>query len=482
MKKRRSRNLFLRILIMAFLGAWMSMVCFTLPVANVYAAHRKTPSFTLPAYETIKLKNGMTVYLMEHHSVPLIYISAVFPTGALRDGGKPGLAYLTAEALFSGTKSYSKRQIEEKLEFLGANYYAYADLDTAGISMSFINTDQDQVFPILKEVIQNAAFGPLEFEKRKKRLLLELVQAKEQPSLVLGSYFKKFIFGKHGYGNPIYGTRAAVKKIRSTEAKAFYNAHYRPEGSALVIVGDFQIGPMKEKVLESFAGWRGKENSPLPQEQTPLPVFAKSRVLLVNKSDATETQFAFGGLGIPRNHHDYVAVQVVNAILGGRFTSWLNDALRVDAGLTYRASSYFDTFKTSGTFAISSFTRTESTAAALDLAHDVLYRLHIQGVDEETLSAAKKYLIGQFPPLYETPGSLASLLAAMFVYDFDASFVNNFQKNVEDVTVEKARGVIAEHFPKGNLQFVLIGKAVAIRDQVKKYGELSEKDIKSDGF
>jgi len=482
LKKRRLHNLFLGILIMSLLVTWMLAVFFIPPPGNVYAAQRETPSFALPAYEKIKLKNGLTVYLMEYHGVPLIYATAVFTAGAARDGGKSGLAYLTAEALFSGTKNHSKKQIEEKLEFLGANYYAYADLDTAGISMSFINTDQDKVLPLLKEVIQDAAFAPAEFEKRKKRLLLELVQAKEQPSLVLGPYYKKFIFGQHGYGNPLYGARTSVKKIRSIDARAFYEEHYRPEESALVLVGDFQTVEMKKKVQEYFSGWQGKGKEPPASAQTPLPFFAKPRILLVNKDDATETQFAFGGLGMPRSHPDYVAVQVVNTILGGRFTSWLNDALRIDASLTYGAGSYFDTFKTSGTFAINSFTRTESTIEAIDLARDVLSRLHTQGVDEGTLKDAKKYLIGQFPPLYETPGSLASLLAAMFIYDFDASYVNDFQKNVENVSVEKAKMVIAKHFPKENLQFVLIGKAAALRGQVIKYGELSEKDIESDGF
>lgn len=466
---------------MTALGAWVTVICLFLPPGSVNAAQRETTSFALPAYEKIKLKNGLTVYLMEHHGVPLIYVSAVFPAGAVNDDDKSGLAYLTAEALFSGTKNYRKKQIEENLEFLGANYYAYAGIETAAISMSFINTDQDKVFPILKEVIQEAVFDSAEFEKRKKRLLLELVQEKEQPSLVIDAYFNKFFFGTHGYGNPLYGTSTSVKKIKNTDARAFYNAHYQPETSALVIVGDFQTAHMKKKVQEYFETWRAKKKTP-PIERIPLPAFNKSRVLLVNKSDAAETRFAFGAPGIPRNHPDYVAVQVVNTIFGGRFTSWLNDALRVNAGLTYGAGSSFNTYKDSGTFAISSFTRTDTTAKAIDLALDVLNRLHIEGVNEETLTSARNYLIGQFPPLYETLGSLASLLAAMFVYGFDESFINDFQKNVENVTVEKTREIIAKHFPKDNLQFVLIGKALEIRDQVRKYGELSEKDIKSEGF
>jgi predicted Zn-dependent peptidase len=456
-------------------------VCLVALPAIVNASQQETSSFTMPAYEKIKLKNGLTVYMMEHHEVPLIYLTAVFPAGAAKDSEKSGLAYLTSEALFSGTKNYSKKQLEEDLDFLGADYSAYSDIEMAGISISFVNTDLDKIFPILKEVIQDAAFDSAEFEKRKNRLLLELVQEKEQPSLVIEAYFNKFIFGKNGYGNPVYGTRESVKKIRSTDAMAFYNAHYRPEESALVIVGDFQTSQMKEKVQESFEAWRSKERS-LTTKQKPLPAFEKSRILLVNKSDATETQFAFGALGIPRNHPDYVAVQVVNTILGGRFTSWLNDALRINAGLTYGAGSSFNTYKDSGTFAISSFTRTENTVKAVDLALDVLNRLHREGVDREELASAGNYLVSQFPFLYETPGSLASLLAAMFFYGFDESFVNDYRKNVESVTANKAGELIAKHFPQDNLQFVLIGKASEIRDKVRKYGEFSEKEIKGDGF
>ncbi|MFB3925706.1 MAG: M16 family metallopeptidase [Syntrophales bacterium] len=478
MRKSRVYDIGFMIAITILWGLWAAVACLA-PTGIATAGQRQTSFFKLSTYEKFKLKNGLTVYLMERHEVPLIYISAVFPAGAVRDAGKSGLAYLTAETLFSGTKSYSKKQIEEYLEFLGANYYAYADVETAGISMSFINTDQDRVFPLLKEVIQDASFDPGEFEKRKKRLLLELAQEKEQPSVVIGAYFNKFIFGEHGYGNPIYGTRASVKKIRSIDARAFYNAHYRPEESALVIVGDFQTSQMKKKVQELFEAWRSK-GLPAPPKQ--VPVFDKSRILLVNKSDATETQFALGALGIPRNHPDYVAVQVVNTIFGGRFTSRLNEALRINAGLTYGAYSTFNAYKDSGTFAISSFTRTESTVKAIDIALDVLKRFRAEGVDQEALTSAGSYLTGQFPLLYETPDSLASLLAAMFFYGFDESFVNDFQKNVESVTVEKAREIIAKHFPGDNLQFVLIGKAAAIRDQVRKYGELSEKEIKSDGF
>ncbi|OPY91571.1 MAG: Peptidase M16 inactive domain protein [Syntrophaceae bacterium PtaU1.Bin231] len=445
------------------------------------AAERESRDFRLPPHVTFRLENGLTVSLMEQHQVPLITAIALFPAGAARDAGMPGLAYLTAEALLFGTRTRTKAQIEDRLEFLGARYYAWADLETAGVFFSFMSADRDAVLPLMRDVIRDPAFDPAEFAKRKKRLLLELVQQKERPSAVVDAYFNRFLFGPHGYGNPVYGTRASVKNITRLDAKAFYDRHYRPEDSVLAIVGDFETEDMRRRIEGLFSSWRPR-GRPTVLEQPPLPRHDRSRVLLVNKDDATETQFAFGGFGIPRNHPDYIAVRVVNAVLGGRFTSMLNDALRVSEGLTYGASSTFNTYRDAGSFVISSFTSTENTFKAVDLALAVLERLHEQGVDEKTLESAKAYLVGQFPTSYETPGSLANLLAAMFFYGFDESDVNGFRQRVEGVDVQKAREIIARHFPRERLQFVLIGKAAALRGRAGRYGELTEKEIKADGF
>jgi len=438
-------------------------------------------NFRLPEYETFVMNNGLTVYLMEQHEVPLIYVSAVVPAGAVKDGEKYGLASLTADTLLFGTKTYTKNQMEEKLDFLGADYKTEADAEVTEISASFAKKDQDTVMPILKEIIADPIFDQKEFEKRKKRLLLQLERAKERPGAVIRFYYNKFLFGQHGYGNPIDGTRPSVSKITIEDIKNFYKTNYKPAESAIAIVGDFKIPEMKEKVNEWFNGWNARGSSK-PMEAKPLPSFSRSRVLLVNKEDATETRFFIGGLGIKRSNPDYVAIQVINTILGGRFTSWLNDELRVNAGLTYGAFSFFPAYKTSGTFIIGSFTRTPKTVEALDLALEVLGRLQKKEIDAKTLESAKNYIKGQYPPRYETAGALANLLTNMFIYGFDESFINDFQKNVDQITVEKAKEIVKKYFIKDNLQFVLIGKASEIRDKVKKYGEITEKEITAEGF
>ena len=204
--------------------------------------------------------------------------------------------------------------------------------------------------------------------------------------------------------------------------------------------------------------------------------------MLVNKDDARETTFLIGGKGITQNNPDFIPVTVVNTILGGRFTSWLNDALRVNSGLTYGAGSRFTTFRKSGTFAVSTFTKVSTTTEAIDLALHVLDSLQRTGIDEQALTSAKNYIKADFPPKYESASELANLLTDMFSLGFDESFINNFQKNVDGLTLAKTRQIIDQYFPKNNLQFVLIGKADTIRDKVKKYGTITEKEIKADGF
>ena len=205
-------------------------------------------------------------------------------------------------------------------------------------------------------------------------------------------------------------------------------------------------------------------------------------MLLVNKDDSSETTFMIGGKGVAWNNPDIVQIDIINTILGGRFTSWLNTELRINSGLTYGARSNFPHYKYNGTFYAYSFTGTENTVEAIDLALQVLDRLHKEGINQETLTSAKNYMKGQFPPDYETSGALADLLTTMFFYGLDDSYINDFEKNVDAMTVEKAKEIIAKYFPREDLQFVLIGKADEIRDMVSKYGKITEKSIEEDGY
>lgn len=438
-------------------------------------------TFKLPQYQKFTLKNGMVVYLMEQHEVPLINVSAVFDAGAVQDGNRYGLANMTADALLFGSAKYTKAEIDAKAEFVGASLSTPVGKDVAKLTTSFAVKDQDLLFDIIHDVITAPTFNQTEFDKYKTRALLQLTQQKESPRSVIGNYFNRLVYDTHPYATPVSGTPTTVSAISANDARQFYQQYYTADRAAIAIVGDFNTADMKKRITDLFGGWKTAKAT-APKLTTPTLSFDKPRVLLVNKDDARETTFLIGGKGITQNNPDFIPVTVVNTILGGRFTSWLNDALRVNSGLTYGASSRFGTYRNSGTFAVSTFTKNSSTIEAIDLALVVLDSLHRTGIDEKTLSSAKNYVKASFPPRYESMNELANLLTDMFSLGFDESFINNFQKNVDGLTVARTRQIIDAYFPKNNLQFILVGKASEIADKVKKYGTVTQKEIKADDF
>jgi predicted Zn-dependent peptidase len=333
----------------------------------------------------------------------------------------------------------------------------------------------------MKDVVVNPSFDAAEFEKLKTRTKASLELARQSPRSVVANYWNELMYANHVYSNPSSGLVSTVSAITADDVKKFHAQYYRPNGSVLAIVGDFKAADMKSKITKLFGEWKKEGAALVNPASAPVTMPASSTVLLVNKEDARETTFLIGSKGIARNNEDRVAIEVVNTVFGDRFTSWLNDELRVNSGLTYGARSRFDALKYGGTFYISSFTATKTTFQTIDKALEVMDKLQ-KGIDDKTLESARNYVVGQFPPGYETSGQLAQLLNDMFIYGYDASYINDFEKNVKQVTPAKAKEIIAKYFAKDKLQYLFIGKASEIREGAKKYGTLIEKDIKEDSY
>ncbi len=432
-------------------------------------------AFTIPEYETYTMDNGLQVYLMKQSEIPMINISLVVKSGAIHDGNAFGLANLTAEALQFGSTGLTKTEIENKLAILGANLSSDTSREITQLDISFLNKDEEVLLPLFTNIVLKPAFNQVEFDKFQKRLLAQLDQHRESPQNIIADAFARFYFADHPYGNPPWGDSKSVSDITLSAVKAFYRKHYTPANSALIIVGDINPKAWKKKIRKLYSKWQGEKTT---EKLIPLGTGPReSRVLLINKEDAIETTFMIGGKGISANHPDAVAVQVINTILGGRFTSWLNNELRVNSGLTYGARSHFNSYQYGGSFTISTFTKKSTTFDAIELTKKTYMRLWEKGIDEKTLNSAKTYVKGQFPPRYETSGQLSQLLAKMWALDLSDSFINDFEKNINSLDVAKANEIARKLFPDDNLQYVLVGKASDIKEQAKRYGKVTEVDI-----
>lgn len=466
---RRRARITLRLAVLAGL---MILVC---PVGRAQSLH-------LPPHEKVVLENGLTVLLMQKRGVPLVDVFALVKAGAAADpAGEEGLASVTAALLRKGTKARTAQQFAADFDFIGGTFEAEASADFTYISGEFMTKDSARGLELFSDALLHPTFPQAEADKVLAQSVDGVKAAKDDPQSVLGLYFDGYLFGTHPYGRPPEGNELSLKRIQRDEIVKFYEANYTPGNTILAVVGEFDAAEMRKQIEAMLGAWpaHAAESATIPA----APPVKGKRLLLVDKPDATQTYFAIGNVGTAVNDEDRVAIRVVNTVFGGRFTSELNEALRVESGYTYGAGSYFDSHKSPGAFEIRSFTKNETTVPAIDLALQVLEKLHKDGVTAEQLASAKSYIKGQYPPTIETSSQLARRIVFNEFYGLGDDEVNQLEARIDAVTPEIAKRTIEKHFPMDNLVFVLIGKASEIGPAVKKYaGKMDERAINDPGF
>jgi predicted Zn-dependent peptidase len=453
-------------------AGFLILTCPTAPAQSIH----------LPPHEKLVLKNGLTVLLMEKRGVPLINLFAIMKTGTAADpAGEEGLASVTAGLLRKGTKTRTAQQFAADFDYIGGSFDAGAGADFSNISAEFLTKDLDRGLELFCDAVLHPTFPQNEVEKILAQSLDGVKSEKDEPQSVLGLYYAGYLYGAHSYGRPSDGDEISLKRIQRDAIVKFYEANYAPGNTILGIAGEFDVVEMRKKLEEKLGSWPTRTVQGTAIAPT-LPEKGK-RLLLIDKPDASQTYFAIGNLGTAVNDPDRVAIRVVNTIFGGRFTSELNEALRVESGYTYGAGSFFDSHRAPGPFEIYSFTKNETTVPAIDLALQVLEKLHKNGVTQEQLASAKSYIKGQYPPTIETSSQLVRRIVLNEFYGLGDDEVNQLEARVDAVTPEIARQVIQKHFPLENLVFVLIGKASEIGPAVKKYAEkMDARPISEPGF
>jgi zinc protease len=446
------------------------------------AAAVSAQSIKIPPHEKIVLKNGLTVLLLEKHGVPIVSFAALVKSGSAADpAGQEGLAAQTAELLRKGTKKRSAQQFAADLDFIGGSFEAGAGADFTTISAEFLTKDLSKGLDLFSDALLQPTFPQEEVDKSLAQTLDAVKGSKDEPRQVLNIYYYAYLYGARGYGRPEDGDENSLKKINRDSITKFYSANYAPGNTVLAIAGEFNSAELRKQLESTFGVWPAKAVTPATIPA--IPASKGKRLLLIDKPDATQTYFAIGNVETAVGDPDRVAIRVVNTIFGGRFTSMLNEALRVESGLTYGVRSSFDPRKQPGPYGIYTFTKNDSTVQAIDMALAVLQKLHKDGISDEQLKSAKSYMKGQFPPTIETSRALAQRIASDEFYGLDDDEVNQLEARIDAVTPEMARQVIHKHFPEENLVFVLIGKASAIGPAVKKYADKQDaRAVSAPGF
>jgi predicted Zn-dependent peptidase len=437
----------------------------------------------LPRATVLELKNGAKLLLVEKHEVPLVAFSAKVRGGALGDPeGKEGVAALTAELLQKGAGKRDAGQFAEAVDSVGGVLSVSPGRESLDIVGQFMSRDTALMVELLSDMLMRPRFDAAELDKMRERMVSEIAAAKDGDLRgVIGTYFQAFHFGPHPYARPAGGSEASLATLTREDVLAYARTHLGGDRLILSVVGDFDAKKLAKQLEAALGGWnRAAALAPVAPPTQPVK---GRRVLLVDKPDATQTYFWAGNTGISRTDSERVEVGLANTVLGGRFTSLLNTALRVKSGLTYGAGSLVLSNTQPGPFAISSYTKTESTGQALDLALEVLARYREQGLDDATLASAREYVLGQFPPTLETGQQIASKLSELAFYGLDASDVDGFAARVSAADKARIQAAIQRVMPaQEDLTVVLIGKASAIRDVARKYGPVTEMSITDPHF
>lgn len=423
----------------------------------------------LPEYTRQQLPNGVTVVMMPKRDVPLVTLLVQVKGGAEADPAeKAGLADITNDLLLRGSAARSAQTIAEEIDFLGASLDTTSDSSANGIRLEVLSKDLKQGVDILADLVLNPTFPEDEVAKELARALDNAKALKDSPRGALGPYASRFFFGaQHPYGN--VADELSIARIGRDDITAFHQRIYVGANIAVVAVGDFDPAALGGMLTGAFG--KARQGKPFTWT-TPKAIGrpATPRLLLVDDPQATQTYFQILQPGIEATHPDRVPMRLVNTLFGGSFTSMLNDALRVNAGLTYNVGSLLQQRRLPGSLAISSFTANETTEKAIDLALEVLKTLRRDGINEEQLAAAKAYVKGGTPTqLVETNDQLAAQLASFEISGLTRDEVDRFFARIDAVTVEDARRVINNHYRADNLTFVLVGKREDIGKLAAKY-------------
>jgi len=455
-----------------------------LVAASASAATGTPGGVRLPEFERVTLGNGAELALMPKRDTPLVAMNVVVRGGSLADApGREGTAALLAELMQKGAGGRDGAQFAEAIENVGGELVIAAGAESLSVGASFLARDLGLMIELASDALLRPRLTAAEFDKVRDRAIQSIAAAKDaDPRALVGEYGDAWLFRGHLYGRPVGGSEESLATVTLDDLKRHYEAQVRGDRLIIAVVGDFDVADVRRR-LEAAFGTVGRAQGNAPAA-TRAPAVEGRRVLLVDKPGAAQTYFWLGNVGASRTDPERTAQALVNTVFGGRFTSMLNTELRIKSGLTYGARSNFDRLAEPGAFSITSFTATESTVQALDLALATLDRLHAEeGLDSAMLESARTYLLGQFPPTIETNGALAGRLSELLLYGLGADDVNEFAARVTAVDAAAAKRTIGQAFPVSrNLAIVLVGDAARIREQVGKYGPVTEMKITDPRF
>ena len=423
------------------------------------------PAVRVPAPERRTLPNGLAVLYVRRPEVPAVQAVLVTRGGTSDDPADlPGLASCTAGMLDEGAGGRTSLQLSDELDQLGASLGASAGWDAAQVGLYVLRDRLPQALPLMADVVTRPDFPQADVSRVRDELVTELTRARDNPGAVAANAFATLVYGRqHPYGR--LSTTTTARRLERGRLVAFHRSFYRPQGSTLILVGDVDAATVHPLVERAFGSWQGGA-APAPAA-LPTPAAAQTRIYLIDKPGAPQSEVRIGHPAVARNNPDFFPMLVLNTLLGGSFTSRLQQNLREAHGYTYGARSSFSWRRGAGPFQAAAAVRTAVTDSSLVEFFKELNRVRSEAVSADELARAKSYVALGLPRNLETNSALAFGMADLATYGLDSSFYDSYVDRVMAVTAEDVQRVANRFVRPGESVVVVVGDLKTIEPTVR---------------
>jgi predicted Zn-dependent peptidase len=420
-----------------------------------------------PKPQSFKLKNGLSVYVLEDHRVPIVRFSLELRAGSVYES-KEGVASATAALLSEGTQSKTFAQISDETESSGMSLNANAGLDTATLTAAGLSESTDALLALMTDVLLHPSFPADRLDRYKSAQRNGLSQRRTNPTALVAELQSQVFYGGTKFARPT-PTSASIQAISRDDLVQFYQQYYRPGGAILGVTGDIDAKQLKAKLEAALANWKVAEAlAELPKADfQPKQV---AHIYLIDRPGSAQSVVQFGSLGVKQNDPDFIALTVANRVLGGGSSGRLFQNIREKKGYTYGAYSTLSAGKWPGIWGANASVRTEVTEPAVGEFFNEFKRLQNEPVPEKELALAKRSLVGGFARTLESNEGILARSLELVQNDLPSNYWDTYPKLIAAVTPADIMRVAKKYLGGGNVQLLVVGERKRIETGLAKYG------------
>ena len=429
--------------------------------------------FTFPDIHRTTLDNGLKVWTVEHHQVPLVSVLALVPAGASADpADRPGLAAITGDMLDEGSGDRSALDVHEALGRIGAQLDLDVGHDATVLGLTTLERYLDRGLELVRDMLIRPRFEQREFDRVRDLRLNRLLQMKDMPPALADRAFTQLLYRNHPYGHLPIGSEGSLRGLMIRDISTFHRRAYLPARTTVIAVGDAPHAALTDAVARAFEGWRAESAESIPDPDAfPAPLPPPSRLALVHRPAAAQSELRVGHVALSRRSPDYHAALVANMILGGQFVSRINMNLREDKGYTYGARTAFEFRRAPGPFVLHASVQADATAAALREAIGEIRAIRGERpITRQELELGRASLTRGYPRSFETADQVARAAAQLSLYGLPDDYFTKFVPTVLSLSEADVTAVAAKHIDPDRLLTVVVGDREKVLPSLRALG------------